>query len=198
MNYLLIGAHTDDIELCAGATMARLLEEGHQVTAITLCHKFDFGNLYNEWTESIYTYGDKLQSWCYDFQSRNFLNQRQQILDCLINARERYKPDFVITHSITDNHQDHSVVGYESLRAFKNSSIITYTGDWNQSTSVKNYLIKVMPIHAVQKLNSLQYYKSQAHRNYFNPDYIYGNLRVNGLSANCEFAEAFEVVRIKA
>lgn len=197
MKYLFIGAHVDDLELCCGATISKLLEEDNAIQLLTLSHKYGDLDLYSEWAmaTSCYQKGFRDKE-LRNFKSREFIKSRQEILDLFIEFGKNEDYDFVFTHSPNCFHQDHSIVGQESIRAFKHTNLLTYQGDWNARTITKNYFVKLEHRHVQKKLEALACYKSQQHRPYFKQDVIVGSMAVNGMMVNCEFAEAFQVVNL--
>lgn len=190
MKYLFVAAHVDDNELSCGGTIFRLIEEGHDVTMVTLSHVYNGIDLIEEWrqcqtvirpTTGLYT----------DFQTRYFRNQRQDILDYLLRLD---KPDVVITHSSTSFHQDHSIVGEECIRAFKHSTILTFQQEWNNRNFIKNYFVKLEPKHIEKKIRALQSFDSQQGKSYIHPDFIWANALNNGVICGVKYAEAFNVI----
>ena len=46
-----------------------------------------------------------------------------------------------------------------------------------------------------RKINALKEYKSQAKKNYFNPDFIRSLAKTRGIQFGTTYAECFEVIR---
>jgi len=114
--YLFVGAHHDDLELCCGGYIAREIELGHEVNILCLSQNYNGVNLRHEWLESMNVLRpDDFE--IRDFKTRGFVMYRQQILQ-LLHDYSKNNYDFVITHSANDFHQDHKVVGEESISAF--------------------------------------------------------------------------------
>jgi LmbE family N-acetylglucosaminyl deacetylase len=190
-NYLFLEAHIDDVALCAGGTVTKLIEEGHLVTLITLSHVYQGVDLLPEWKESISVlkpYYIEYKS----FKTRYFHEQRQEILDFLITL----KYDYVFTHSANDIHPDHKTVGEEAQRAFKNTNLLTFTGEWNQRTVTKNYFVTLNSDHVETKKMALSCYKSQKARPYMKSDFIWANAMNNGIMCGSKYAESFQVVNL--
>jgi N-acetylglucosamine malate deacetylase 1 len=190
MNYLFISAHTDDVELACGGTIAKLKEQGHIVTVITLSCKFDVGNLTNEWVAAMKVlWVDKV--WLNDFKPRYFWTHRQEILQYLI-MQEHY--DYVFTHSEQDTHQDHKVVGEESFRAFKRTNLVTFMGNWNTRSINNNYFVSLEKHHVEKKIEALACYKSQKDKPYMHHDFIWADVLNNGVMCGVKYAEAFKLI----
>ncbi len=65
---------------------------------------------------------------------REFPKFRQEILDALIRLRKKIQPDMVFTPSRYDTHQDHKTTVEETMRAFKQCTILGYEQPWNNIT----------------------------------------------------------------
>lgn len=198
MKYLFLGAHTDDIELCAGGTVAKLIELNNDVhfMAFSSCQS---EQIETEWNESLNILRPSQSNLAY-FKNRLFSENRQDILDRMIQLRDNIEYDYVFTHSTLDGHQDHRVIGQESIRAFKNTNLITYIAPWNQigSQPIDNYFVSLELKHVQKKIESCMAYKSQINRPYMNEDFLWAQARIAGIKCQSEFAEAFQVLKIKA
>lgn len=198
MKYLFISSHTDDTELSCGGFISLLKDKGHHVGVITLSQVYSHPtlkkvNTLQEWKESVLFNLKVDYAHEYDFTTREFYKEQDEILQVLFSY-EYY--DFIIAPDPKDLHSDHSVVGHCAKRAFKNKNLITYTGDWNRRTITHNYFVKLKKGHIENKIKALECYESQKHRPYMSPDYIWANARNMGVMAGCEFAEGFEVVNL--
>ena len=195
MKYLFIGSHTDDIELCCGGTVAKYIEEGHDVICETLSHVYYGRDLTKEWNASM----SSLAIPNYEFKNftpRYFHYERQDILQWLVELREQHQPDIIFTHSAHDQHQDHSVVGYESVRAFKNLNLITYCGEWNQFVSEANFYVQLSDEQMQKKLKALECYASQQSKHYFDRDFNLSRALLSGAKIGAKYAESFRILNM--
>lgn len=190
MKYLFIGAHPDDVELCCGGTMTKLIDNGHEVHVLTLSHFFYGVDLKGEWLDSMVELRPDGCNIC-TFDPRLFSSDRQEILDLLLTYSNKF--DYIFTHSASDYHQDHRTVGEESIRAFKGHNLITYKGVWNGDEK-SNYFVHLKEKHIKAKLSYLECYKSQSNRTYTNSDAIYAMAINAGLKCKTKYAESFEIV----
>ena len=97
---------------------------------------------------------------------------------------------------MNDIHQDHTTIAHEGLRAFKNTTLLGYELIWNNLTFNTQCFIKLDKTHIDSKVNSLKEYKSQGFRDYLSEEFIYSLAKARGVQVGCEYAEAFEVVRL--
>lgn len=196
MNILLLAPHADDVELGCGATVARFVEEGHNLLWVVFT---DEQELNCEHMEAIKEIGVKNGSHlALDFTLRQLPDQRQEVLDRLVALNSEFNPDLVIGPSLNDFHQDHQVVANEMVRAFKtNASIICYELPWNHISFDVQFLTKLTAKHMQAKLRMLGKFKSELNvrGRYFSKELVYGMASLRGSQAGTEYAEAFEVLR---
>ncbi len=204
---LVLAPHTDDAELGCGGTIARLLEENTEVfvTAFSIARQSVPGNgkgttLHDEFIESMNSLnvpaGNRI---IFDYEVRKLSYCRQEVLDNLIRLRKEIQPDTVFLPSGNDLHQDHQVLYAEGLRAFKEVTVWGYELPWNNVTFSANAFVLLEQRHLDTKWYAMQAYKSQLElkRPYFSRDFIEGLARVRGVQVKGNYAEAFEVTRIK-
>jgi len=203
---LFLSPHTDDVELGAGGTLAKFLELGHEILWVVFSTAEDSlpdnmpkDILKKEFLAVMRTLGlDRENYKIFDFKVRRLHEYRQEILEELVRIRKDFAPDLIIGPSLNDYHQDHQVVAWEMIRAFKNtSSIICYELPWNHVMFNTQLFVKLEERHVKKKVELLSNYKSQLilNRPYFSKDFIFGWARMRGVQVKAEFAEAFEVVR---
>lgn len=189
---LVISAHTDDAELAAGGIISRLIEQGKEVTYLAFSYVQD-ERLINECRAATTALGITDVK-IYNFANRVFSYHRQEILDKLLVVKNEMNPDFVITHGDKDQHQDHQVVHMESMRAFKDRSMIGYCHGWNTRKMDLDFFIKLDRQHLDRKIKALKCYESQSHRHYMNPEYIEASAIATGAMIGEQYAEAFQVL----
>lgn len=194
------------MELGAGGTLCKLLEQGAEIYWVvfstaesSLPANMPKDTLKKEFISVIKQAGlDDDHYKIYDFRVRYLSQYRQEVLDEIINIRKQVQPDLVVGPSLNDHHQDHQVVANEMVRAFKNSSsIISYELPWNHITFNMQLFYRLNKTHIDKKIKLLKNYKSQIaiNRPYFSSEFIRGAARTRGVQVNCEYAEAFEVIR---
>lgn len=193
MKVLFLSPHTDDAELGCGATIAKYLQAGHQVrvVAFTNCGRRE---LSREFLESMGKIGVEDHG-LFMFKARRFCDDRQLILDLLIDIRQEFTPDIVFVPSGQDLHQDHQVVYNEAVRAFKNTTMFGYELPWNHLSFSPQHFEVIGKAHIEKKWQALKSYKSQKNRRYFSKDYIYGIATTRGVQIGRGYAESFDIIR---
>lgn len=206
MRALFISPHTDDVELGAGGTLTKLMEDGNEIlwavfstAEASLPEGTPPDTLRKEFLDVAGSIGlsDK-DLLIFDFQVRYLPMHRQEILEEMVRIKKEYCPDIVIGPSLNDHHQDHEVVAKETVRAFKDSaSIICYELPWNHTEFNTQLFVKIDEPHVAKKIELLKKYRSQIDldRPYFSEEYIRGWAKMRGVQVKADFAEAFEVVR---
>ena len=117
MNILLLAPHADDVELGCGATVARFVEEGHNLLWVVFTDEQPLNSEHVRATKEIGLIDESRLAW--DFKLRRLSDQRQEALELLVGLNSEFKPDLVVGPSLHDFHQDHQVVANEMVRAFK-------------------------------------------------------------------------------
>lgn len=201
---LILAPHTDDGELGCGGSIAKFIAEGKEVfyAAFSDCKKslaagLSPDTLRNECKKATALLGIKESNLLFfDFDVRTFPANRQAILDELIILNKSIEPGVIFTPASQDIHQDHGVIYAESLRAFKYSSLLGYELPWNNFSFNCDYFIRLTEKNIQSKIDALKKYGSQAHRSYFQEDFINSLAKVRGVQAGVNYAEAFESIRL--
>ena len=201
---LILAPHIDDGELGCGGTIAKYAELGVEIfyAAFSDCKKslatgLPPDTLRKECKNATGILGIKESNLTFfDFDVRTFPAFRQEILEEMVKLNKTIQPDLVFTPAKSDVHQDHGVVYSESLRAYKYCSLLGYELPWNNSSFHTQCFSHLSEKNLETKMNSLQAYTSQSHRNYFKEDFIKSLATVRGLQINTKYAEAFEVYKL--
>lgn len=200
---LVLAPHTDDGEFGCGGTIAKFIEEGHEVTyaAFSACQQsvlpqFPSDILITEVKAATKVLGIKPENLLlFDYDVRTFGYRRQDILDDLIKIRQDVKPELIFMPDLQDVHQDHATIATEGLRAFKFSSILSYELPWNNLSFTTSSFVHLDEKHVQTKVNALNEYQSQAHRPYSDEDFLRSVARTRGVQIGTKYAEAFNIVR---
>ncbi|MBV9265218.1 MAG: PIG-L family deacetylase [Acidobacteriaceae bacterium] len=204
---LILAPHTDDAELGCGATVARFLEMGVDVNIAafstaeaSLPPNSNPDRLGQEFLRATKTLGiPESKTFVYNYPVRQLGYHRQEVLEELIRLRREVKPQGVFLPAGTDLHQDHQVVHLEGVRAFKDVTVWGYELPWNHVTFSAQAFVRIQLSHLERKWEALQCYQSQLElgRSYFSWEFVAGLARLRGTQVQEEYAEAFEVIRIK-
>jgi len=202
-NVLVLAPHTDDGELGAGGTIAKLLENGAIITYVAFStaeqsvpDELPKDILKTEVRAATCELGiDPTHLIILNYEVRKLNYFRQEILEDLIRIRSETKYDLVIMPSLNDLHQDHKTIAEEGLRAFKETTILGYELIWNNLTFNTTSFVRLEHRHIDIKCRALQKYESQNHRAYMSPDFVFSLAKSRGIQIGANLAESFEVVR---
>lgn len=199
----ILAPHTDDGELGCGGSISRMIEEGAVVYYVAFStadqsvpSNFPSNQLEIEVRKATQKLGilpGNLFIFNYEVRKLNYV--RQEILESLIKLRKDIDPDIIFIPSTRDIHQDHSTVAHEAVRAFKTKTLYGYELIWNNIDFKTNAFIVLQERHVLKKIEALQEYKTQAGKDYLNPDFIRSLAVVRGTQIGKPFAEAFELIR---
>lgn len=198
-----LAPHTDDGEFGCGATIAKLIDAGHEVfyIAFSACEQSVRDDLpkdilITEVKKATKVLGIKPENLIlFNYDVRTFSFRRQEILQNLIDLRNKHKPDLVFMPSVNDIHQDHHAIAVEGLRAFKFCSIMCYEVPWNNFSFETSSFVHLEEKHVQRKIDALMKYESQAHRTYASGEFIRSLARTRGTQIGNIYAETFDVVR---
>lgn len=222
MNYLIVVAHPDDEVLGAGATINKLIREGHNVAVATMAnHAAARVNISDSLTE------DQAKAMeimgvrkCY---SSNFPNIKMntvphlELVQFIEKCIEDFQAEAIFTHHPSDTNNDHVMTSYAaqaasrlfqrreglpSLKQFVYMEVPSST-EWSFDSSANrfspNYFVEIGKEGVDVKLKALAAYKGVM-RDYphpRSPEAITGLAAYRGVQAGCNYAEAFEAVFLR-
>lgn len=201
---LVLAPHTDDGEFGCGGSISKFIEQKNDVyyVAFSICEKSVPKNLpsdilakeVREATKVLGIQEDHL--FILDYEVREFMRDRQLILEDIIKIKKKINPDIVLIPSLNDVHQDHRTIAEEGTRAFKFETILSYELPWNNISFSNSLFIHLEEKHINAKILALKRYESQFFRSYAKDDLPISQARFRGVQAGSKYAEVFEVVRI--
>jgi LmbE family N-acetylglucosaminyl deacetylase len=197
LSVLLLGAHSDDIEIGAGATILNLIRGG--------------GNLQIRWC--VFSGGTQRQNeaqasaaeflaGCADahveileFRDGYFPQQGEQIKTWFENLKSRVDPDVIFTHYRDDAHQDHREICRLTWNTFRNNLILEYEiPKWDGDLGQPNIYVP-LPLNILERKIALleRHFKTQQSKHWFDLETFQGlaRLRGNECRAAERYAEAF-------
>jgi len=197
-NWLLVGAHPDDVELGCGGIVSKFSKKV-KMTYLVVSPATDDPrnkNILEELAESckILELQDKPVVWSY---VRRRLHEsrydiRQDLYKFVVND---LKPDLIFVPSLKDLHPDHSLIAEETARMFRDRTILGYEVVTGNRFDPMLY-VGLDDASVSKKVKALMSYGSQLGRNYFNEEVIRSMARLRGAQVNMQYAESFEVLRM--
>lgn len=193
---LAIGAHPDDVEIGAGATLAQHVRAGDRVTVLTASRGVAGGDAdlrRAEAHEAASRLGARLVMG--DLED-TAIPDRGPTITLIESVIRDVRPDVIYVHSAHDVHQDHRAVHRATLVAARHvPQVLCYqspsaTIDFRPSTFI--------PAEAGMdtKLDAIAAFETQTSiRDYLEPEVLTATARYWGRFARIRYAEPFEVVR---
>ncbi len=202
-NILILAPHTDDGEFGCGGAIAKLVEQGKNVSyaAFSVAEKsvpkeFPSNILETEVRKAVAVLGIPAPNLhVFRYEVRTFPQRRQEILEDLVRLQQELNPDTVFLPSLHDIHQDHQIVAMEGLRAFKRRTILSYEMPWNNMSYQTQGFMFLEERHVEKKIEALKCYESQKNKPYASADFIRSLAITRGTQIGVKYAECFEVVR---
>lgn len=200
---LILAPHTDDGEFGCGGTIARYVENGARAIYVafsaaeqSVLPHLPRDILRTEVRKATAVLGVR-DEYCLvlDFEVRRFPEERQKILDKMIELNRIYAPDMVFLPSANDTHQDHQTIAQEGFRAFKRTTMLGYEVPWNNLDFRTSCFVELSDEQLETKVRAVGMYESQSHRDYASKEFIRSLALTRGVQIGKRYAEAFEVVR---
>ena len=201
---LCLGAHSDDIEIGAGATLLRLVRENPR-TRIVWVVLAAAGRRGEEARASAARFlagaGEgAAEVVLREFRDGHFPAQWAEI-KAFLETLKPLAPDLVLTHYGRDLHQDHRVVSELAWNTFRDQLILEYEiPKWDGGLGAPNLLVPASVADADAKSAALmECFPSQAGKHWFDDLTFRGLMRLRGLECSAPegLAEAFYARKVR-
>lgn len=197
LSMLCLGAHADDIEIGAGGTIISLIEAGVHLS-VHWCVLSAAGPRSNEATVSAQSFlrgAHSARIEVADFDDSYFPEQRRAIKQWLIELRDRTNPDIVLTHSLSDAHQDHREVNQLTWNIFRDHLVLEYEiPKWDGDLGRPNVYVPLAGNVLERKISLLhEHFGTQRSKDWFDSGTFLGLARLRGMECRApeQHAEAF-------
>jgi LmbE family N-acetylglucosaminyl deacetylase len=194
---LCLGAHSDDIEIGAGATLLSLIERGVHLD-VHWC-VLSGGGLRDE--EAKNSAADFLAKAAgarvevMSFRDGFFPEQGEAIKQWFEALKQRVEPDLILTHRRDDAHQDHRKVCQLTWNTFRDHQILEYEiPKWDGDIGQPNVYVPVSAAAIRHKIELLMaHFGSQRSKQWFDDETFRGLARIRGMECRApeRYAEAF-------
>lgn len=219
MNYLVVVAHPDDEVLGAGATIHKLVAEGHRVAVCTMASHAAARYNISETLETDEKNAFQILGVCQSYRA-DFPNIKMntvphlELVQFIEKCIEGFQAEAIITHHPSDTNNDHIMTSYAvqaACRLFQRKpgipalKLLLYmevpsSTEWSFDSSSNrfspNYFVEIGKEGVKIKLQALKAYTGVM-RPYPHPrsdEAIEGLAAYRGVQAGCRYAEAFECV----
>jgi LmbE family N-acetylglucosaminyl deacetylase len=199
LSVLCLGAHSDDIEIGAGAAILTWIDEGLQLDVLWCVlsgagargREYEARNSASEFLQG----AAKARVEVMSFRDGFFPNQGEDIKLWFEGVKERAQPDLILTHRRDDAHQDHREICRHTWNTFRDQLILEYEiPKWDGDLGQPNFYIptKARAIeHKTELL--LRHFGTQRSKHWFDAETFRGLARLRGIECRApeRYAEAF-------
>lgn len=211
MKIMAIGAHLDDIEIACGGTLAKAIEEGHDVYALVMS-KSGYTNkegrvqrsdetAVKEGLDALHVLGlTKID--ILDFPTKD-IPFESSVVNAIDVRMSEFNPDIIFTHHPFDTHQAHEGVAKASIAAARRKNTIFFyepiTPSGRSYVAFKPQMYVDIESTLDKKIASLKCHSTEYNK-FGAEDWIEGvrcRCGFRGYEIGKKFAEAFEVLRIE-
>jgi LmbE family N-acetylglucosaminyl deacetylase len=198
---LCLGAHSDDIEIGCGGT---LIELGRRYPGLKFRWEVFSGDGVREQetrnAAAALMAGTNLTLNVHKFRASYFPHAGTEIKDTFEAIAASVKPDLVMTHFLTDRHQDHRVVSELTWNTFRSHAILEYEIAKYDGDLAHPGVFCALPEETVERKIAalLDCFGSQRNHQWFDADLFRGLMRLRGIECNSptRFAEAFHARKL--
>jgi LmbE family N-acetylglucosaminyl deacetylase len=197
LSVLCLGAHSDDIEIGAGATLLSLMDRGVRLE-VNWCVLSGAGDRGNEAKGSAADFllgAAATQIEVMSFRDGFFPEQGDAIKSWFETLKSRANPDIIFTHRQDDAHQDHRQVCRLTWNTFRDHCIFEYEiPKWDGDLGQPNLYVPVSLGVLERKIDLLiSHFGTQRSKQWFDRETFFGLARLRGIECGApeRYAEAF-------
>jgi len=194
---LVIGAHSDDIEIGCGGTIRRLVQDAPDLDVFWMVMSAHGGRSdeAHASAEAALSSVANRQIRIHSFRDGFLPYEGPAVKEQFEQVKAEFQPDAILTHYGRDAHQDHRLVSELTWNTFRDHLVLEfevpkYDGDLGKP----NFFVRLDEEHARGKVAHLmQHFPSQHGRRWFTEDLFLGLMRLRGMECNAPqgYAEAF-------
>jgi len=194
---LLLGAHSDDIEIGCGGTMLRLIA-ANPAAAVHWIVFSGQGNRVQEAEASAARFLERAKARTvevHQFRDGFFPSEQALIKTYFEELKAKVDPDLIFTHYHDDLHQDHRVISELTWNTYRRHTVLEYeVPKWDGDLGNPNVYVPLSEEHARHKVKILmECFGTQRGKHWFDEETFNGLMRLRALECNAESkrAEAF-------
>jgi LmbE family N-acetylglucosaminyl deacetylase len=202
LSVLCLGAHSDDIEIGAGATILGWIDRGlrldvHWAVLSAIGPRADEARAS---AEQFLANAGKAVIDLAEFKDGFFPYQGDDIKSWFEALRRRVSPDLILSHWRHDAHQDHREVSMLTWNTFRDHVILEYEiPKWDGDTGQPNIYLPASRALMERKIKLLhEHFGSQRSKDWFDGETFRGLARLRGMECRAPdgFAEAFHARKL--
>jgi LmbE family N-acetylglucosaminyl deacetylase len=193
---LVVGAHSDDIEIGCGATLLAMTRARPDVdvTWVVLCAHGERAAEARASATRFLERAGRVDVRLYDFRDAYFPYVGGELKDVFESLKD-VDPQLVLTHTRRDLHQDHRLVNELTWNTFRNHLILEYeVPKYDGDLGAPNVFVSVTRELAEEKaLLISEEFPTQSDKHWFDPNVFLALMRLRGMESRAPsgYAEAF-------
>jgi LmbE family N-acetylglucosaminyl deacetylase len=195
---LIIGAHPDDMEIAAGAAMAKFHDVGYRISGL-VCTCGEGGGDAQVRSDEAKHGADFMgldEVRVLHLPDTYLKDHSVELAKAIEDMVKQVQPNLIFTHSANDIHQDHQAVHEATLRAGRNhTSILCYESP-SATPDFKPLLFVDVGDYVDVKVEAVRQHRDQQDKPYMLSEVVRGKLAFRGSQAKVLYAEGFETVRL--
>lgn len=197
LNVLLLGAHSDDIEIGCGASVLRLIRENPnlQITWVVFSALGERGREARKSAEEFLKDVNRKQILVYEFKDGYFPYRGAEIKDIFEQLKQEVSPDLIFTHYRHDLHQDHRLLCELTWNTWRDHFILEYEiPKYDGDLGTPNFFIHVDKELCDRKTDAIiRFFQTQGNKHWFTAETFEAILRIRGVESKSPdgYAEAF-------
>jgi len=194
---LLLGSHSDDVEIGCGGTILRLAESSPdlEVIWVVLGAHGDRANEALRSAEAFLAAVDARTILVKDFRDGFFPYVGGSVKDFFEELKRDFAPDLILTHQRHDLHQDHRLVSELTWNTFRDHMILEYEiPKWDGDLGRPNLYVPVGAAAMARKVELLiRHFGTQRSKHWFDEETFRGLARLRAMECRAphRYAEAF-------
>lgn len=193
---LVLGAHSDDIEIGCGGTLLRLAAEHPEVHFYWVVFAAAAEERAREARASAKAFlgsAEVEEIAIFGFRDGFLPYAGAEVKECFEQVRRAFEPDLIFTHYRQDRHQDHRTVSDLTWNTFRDHLILEYEiPKYDGDLGNPNFYVALDEATAQRKAQRIvEGFPSQSSKSWFGEETFLALSRLRGLEANARHAEAF-------
>ena len=197
LSVLCVGAHSDDIEIGAGATLLQWKADGIRIDMLW-CVLSAVGPREAEARSSAEDFlqgVERAHIETHHFRDGFFPAQSAEIKTWFEELKGRFQPDVILTHNGIDAHQDHRLTNDLTWNTFRDHLILEYEiPKWDGDIGRPNFYVPVSKAAITRKAELLErHFGTQRSKHWLDQEVFLGLARLRGMECRApeRYAEAF-------
>jgi LmbE family N-acetylglucosaminyl deacetylase len=194
---LLLGSHSDDVEIGCGGTILRLAESSPELEVVWVVLGAH-GERADEALKSAEAFLAAVEARTIlvkDFRDGFFPYVGDTVKDFFEELKRDFAPDLILTHQRHDLHQDHRLVSELTWNTFRDHLILEYeVPKYDGDLGAPNLFVHLTKELSARKVAILlEHFGTQLDRRWFTEDLFLSMMRIRGMESNApeRYAEAF-------